>query len=257
MKLQVLLSTMNQKDFSIVEKIGITTNAIIINQCEKNQIDTIKNNKILFMSLKEKGVGLSRNTALQRANADICIFADDDVKYDKDYEQIIIKEFDKNPKADVIIFNIHSTNPERPEYQIKKKKRVNMFTCLKYGTSRIAIRLDKVRANNINFSLLFGGGAKYSQGEDTLFLRDCLRKRLKIYKVPECIGTISHDTSTWFRGYNEKYIKDRGAFYKAFSPRLKYLFCIQYVFRHKEFREYMNRRKALKLMLQGIKEAEF
>ena len=243
MKLQVLLSTMNQKDKKIIEKMGINTDAIIINQCNKNEVEIIDDNEkhILFMSFKERGVGLSRNTALQRATADICIFADDDVIYKEDYENIILQQFKENPRADVLIFNIESTNKERPEYEIKKKKRVNIFTCLKYGTSRIAIRLDKVRIANINFSLLWGGGAKYSQGEDTLFLRDCIKNKLKVYTVPISIGTVSHETSTWFKGYNEKYLKDRGAFYKAFCPKLRYLFCIQYVIRHKEFRKNFKR----------------
>ena len=254
MKIQVLLSTMNQKDKKIIEKMNINSDAIIINQCEKNEIETIEKdgNKILFMSLKERGVGLSRNTALQRASADICIFADDDVIYNDDYKKIILQEFENNPKADVLIFNLQSLNKERPEYQIKKKSRINMFNCLRYGTSRIAIRLDKIRNANINFSLLFGGGAKYSHGEDTLFLRECIKKGLKIYKIPVMIGTIGHETSTWFKGYNEKYLKDRGALYRFFSPRLKYLFCIQYAIRHKEFSENFNKIEGLKLLLEGV-----
>lgn len=256
MSLQVLVSTMNQDDTSIIEKMGINTDAIIINQCEKNEKKIIDKNgkKIFFISLKERGIGLSRNAALERATAAICIFADDDVIYRNDYEDVILSEFENNPKADILIFNIHSTNKNRPEYQIKKKGRVNRFTCLKYGTSRIAIRLDKVKNTKINFSLLFGGGAKYSHGEDTLFLRDCIKSKLKVYKIPKSIGTISHEKSTWFNGYNEKYLRDRGAFYKAFAPKLKYLFCLQYVIRHNEFRPKIKRGQALKVMLQGMKD---
>lgn len=36
MKVEVLLSCMNQKDFSIIEKINIHSDAIIVNQCNHN-----------------------------------------------------------------------------------------------------------------------------------------------------------------------------------------------------------------------------
>ena len=34
-----------------------------------------------------------------------------------------------------------------------------------------AVRRERLQAANITFSLLFGGGAKYSNGEDSLFLK--------------------------------------------------------------------------------------
>ena len=42
-------------------------------------------------------------------------------------------------------------------------------------------------AAHITFSLLFGGGAKYSNGEDSLFLKDCLKYGLVVYAVPVCV----------------------------------------------------------------------
>lgn len=35
MDLQVLVSTMHQKDYSIIEKMNINSDAIIINQCDR------------------------------------------------------------------------------------------------------------------------------------------------------------------------------------------------------------------------------
>src|SRR5690554_3439396 len=107
MNLQVLVSTMHQNDFSILGKMRISTDAIVVNQCDRNDYNEFdyKNRKIRFFSCLERGVGLSRNTALMRASADICLFADDDVVYSENYESVILNEFVNNPKADVIIFN--------------------------------------------------------------------------------------------------------------------------------------------------------
>ena len=63
MKLQVLVSCMHQQDYSLLEKMNIQTDAIIINQCDINKFEDIKyrNNLVKFISLNERGVGKSRN----------------------------------------------------------------------------------------------------------------------------------------------------------------------------------------------------
>ena len=182
MKLQVLVSCMHQQDYSLLEKMNIQTDAIIINQCDINKFEDIKyrNNLVKFISLNERGVGKSRNNALLRADSDICLFADEDVSYVDGYEDIIIKAFKKNPDADIILFNLESTNKQIPIYQITKEKRVRKYNFLKYGTVRIAAKVSSLRKANVHFSLLFGGGTKYGSGEDSLFLKDCISRGLKI-----------------------------------------------------------------------------
>ncbi len=39
---------------------------------------------------------------------------------------------------------------------------------------------------HVSFSLLFGGGARATaMGEDSLFIRDCIRSGMKVYKTPK------------------------------------------------------------------------
>lgn len=71
MKLEVLLSVMNL-NIKELKRFNITSDAIIINQCEK--LDYQKKGKIKIYSFPEKGVGLSRNNALIRATGDILLF---------------------------------------------------------------------------------------------------------------------------------------------------------------------------------------
>ncbi|MFD5022797.1 glycosyltransferase family 2 protein [Paenibacillus sp. NPDC058367] len=256
MKIQVLVSTMNQSDHSLIEKMNIQSDAIIVNQCNKNEVEEFKykGNKIKFLSFAEKGVGLSRNNALMRASADICLFADDDVKYINNYNDIISEAFENNLDADVIVFNVPSTNLERQEYIIPKYKRVRFYNCLRYGTFRIAIRTESIRKENINFSLLFGGGAKYSSGEDSLFMMDCIKNNLKIYACPEIIGSVAHNESTWFKGYTDKYFFDKGVFFAALSKRWGRLLCLLYAMRrYKVFSHEKTLIKACSLMISGVK----
>lgn len=257
MNLQVLVSTMGQTDHSILEKMNIQTDAIVINQCDKTFFEEVnyKNHQVQFLSFSERGVGLSRNNALMRATADICLFADDDVKYEDHYERMVINAFENNPRADVIIFNVLSTNPNREGYIIKKNKKISFYNCLRYPTYRIAVRISSIRKANIYFSLLFGGGAPYSCGEDSLFISECMAKKLKIFSCSEVIGYVSHEESTWFKGYTDKYFIDKGALYVSIANMWAKLLCLQFVLRHSNlFKKDKSIREAYNLMIKGIKE---
>lgn len=256
MNLETLVSTMNQKDNSLLEKMNIQSDAIIVNQCDKNEIKefTYKGYRIKFMSFAERGVGLSRNNALMRASADISLFADDDIVYVDGYKEIVVNAFEENRQADVIVFNVPSTNPERPTYIIPKHSRVRWYNCQRYGASKIAIRTEKLKYARIYFSLLFGGGAKYSCGEDSLFIIDCIRKGLKVYANPSIIGYVKQENSSWFSGYNDKYFIDQGIFFACVSKCWAKVLCLQFVIRHyKMFSKDKSIREAYKLMIKGVK----
>ena len=241
---------------SILRKMNISSDVIIINQADSFGYEKAKYGKknVLFLSLPERGVGLSRNNALMRCTSEIALFADDDVMYAPKYEDTILAEFRQHPKADIIIFNVASTNPDRPEYSTKKFKRVRLYNCLRYGTIRIAVRAERIKEKNIHFSLLFGGGAKYSAGEDSLFIAECIRKGLRIYASPINLGSVDHKTSTWFEGYTEKFFTDKGVFFKHFSPTFSKLMILQYAVRkNKIYGHEKSFREALQIMNKGLK----
>ena len=257
MNLQVLVATMHQNDYSLLEKMNICSDAIIANQCDRNEITEFDYNghKIKYLSFSERGVGLNRNNALMRATAEICLFGDDDVRYVDNYKDIILEAFQKNPKADMIVFNVTSTNTKRRGYEIKKEKRVRSYNCLRYGTFRMAVKTDSIRKANIYFSLLFGGGAKYGSGEDSLFIMECIKKGCRVYASPKVLGTVTHNESTWFKGYTDKYFIDRGALYALLGKRFASLLCLQFCIRHRNiFKDSKTWLEAYRLMLKGIKE---
>ena len=111
-----------------------------------------------------------------RATGDILLFADDDVVYTDGYVDKIVKSFEENPKADLIVFNLKSQNPDRPEAIVENEYRLHWYNSLKFGAFRIAIRKDAIRKANVFYSLFFGGGAKYQSSEDNLFIIQCLKK---------------------------------------------------------------------------------
>lgn len=256
MEIEVLASTMNQEDYSIIEKMNIQTGAIIVNQCNINKISNIgyNNNNIKFMSLNERGVGLSRNTALMRASGKVVVFADEDEIFINGYDKVINKEFLKHPKADMIIFNVPSLNPKRKTANIEKEKRIHKYNCMKFGAVNFAVKLDFLKKNNINFSLLFGGGAKYISGEDSLFIIDVLNNKGKVFASKEVIANVEQNDSTWFEGFNEKYFISKGALFYAISKSSYKFLCLQFLIRHSYVFKKVGFWKALHLMEKGAKE---
>lgn len=230
---EVLLSTVDQLDLSLLDKMNIQSDIVFINQATSNEISThLKDGmKVRLFTLAERGVGLSRNTALDRAEADIVLFADDDVVYHDGYVMTVLSEFRNLPDADVIIFNLDPTEHTRTLRQNSKQKRVH-WSALNFGMPRVAVRVEKVRTAGIRFSLLFGGGARYSSGEDTLFIAECIKHNLKIYTSTRSIGDISFANSSWYSGISPKYMYDRGALFAALWPKFWPLLGTRFIARH-------------------------
>lgn len=256
-RLQVQVVTVGQKDFSLLEKMNIQSDVIIGNQgMEVNSVAStvFRGHTVTMYSWNEKGVGLNRNNLILRGDSEIVLFADDDVVYDDGYAEIILKAFDDHPEADGITFDVIPI-PETINPDLNKTwHRIRWYNCLKYGSPRIAIRSKVLKEKNIYYSLLFGGGAKYSSGEDSLFIHQLIQAGVKMYAYPARIGTVTFET-TWFNGYTEKYFFDKGIFFYFLSHHFARLLCLQYCIRKQGlFREIYGWNKAYKLMLEGIKK---
>lgn len=257
MKLQLLISAVNENPKELAEKMNLSSDAVIINQTDRFGYEefTRKAGRIRAFSFCEKGVGLSRNNALMRADAEICLFGDEDIVYGDNYEKDVLEAFAQHPEADMLLFNV-DVHEERRTYHIEKFGRVRLYNCGRYPTYSFAFRREKVHKANVTFSLLFGGGAKYSNGEDSLFIRDCISKGLKVYKMPVTIGKETFRESTWFRGYNEKFFFDRGVLYYYLYGIGRKPAALRFLIRHKNVmcRE-IPWRKAYRIMKDGMREA--
>lgn len=231
--IQVLISTMNQSDTLFLKQMNLQTDAVVGNQngISKELILSDHGIKIKFICSKKKGLSNNRNLTLSRADSDICILADDDIVYLDGYAEVIRRAYEKYPKADVIIFNLYEKPIKR--YIIKKDFRVNLFNYMRFGSVRISFRRKSILENNIRFDSQFGSGGKVPIGEDTLFLTDCLKKKLRVMAVSDYILLLSNNReSTWFRGYNDKYFSDKGKLYYRISKKFYKLLCLQDAIRH-------------------------
>ena len=257
MKLQVLVSAVEKDVESLPGKMGLETDAVVVNQCQGYGYLEYqhKGRRIQCFSMAERGVGLSRNTALFHASGDICLFSDEDIVLYPGYEKAVLAAFEENPDGDIITFNF-KVDPSRATYYNKEKKRIRWYNYGRYPTYAVAARLEALRRANVSFSLLFGGGARYSNGEDSLFLRDCLKAGLRIYSHTVCIGEEKERESTWFTGYHEKFFRDRGVLYHYLYGRLALPLSFRFLWVHRqEMCRQIPLRKAFGWMKDGVREA--
>lgn len=264
MGIEVLLSTMNIKNedqyTELLKKMNIKTDSITINQCTNediNELFSIPTGKNRIFSYREKGLSKSRNRAIQNANSDFCIIADDDLVYNDDYESLILDSYKKYCDADVIAFYVESVNKDRPT-STQKEKRIGYLSSMKIASFQITFRRQSIIDNNIVFNENFGAGSgKYKSGEENIFLFDCLKKKLKIYYIPIEIAKVHHEDSTWFGEKDELYFKTKGAVFYKMSKTFYPFFIMQFALRkyclYKKDATFI---KAVKNMYKGKKECK-
>ncbi len=259
MTLQLLVSAMCADVRQLAERMNISSDAILINQTDFFGYEEFQRNEnnIKCYHMKERGVGLSRNHALLRADHDISLFSDADIVYEPDYQEKVLQEFANNKEADIILFNV-GVCEERRTYHITDRGRVRQYNCGRYPCYSIAARTSRLHAVGVTFSLLFGGGAPYSAGEDSLFLRECLSKGLKIFRVPVTIGREEAEgKSTWFSGYHKKFFVDRGVLYHFLYGKLAKPLAIRFLVAHRGLMcQEIKVKDAYRYMCDGIREAK-
>ena len=174
------------------------------------------------------------------------LFSDDDLVYEKDYKDIIEESYKKYKKADIICFHVESKNRK-----IKKLKtgKIGLFRIMKISSFQISIKKDSIK--NIRFDENFGAGKIYDRGEETIFLRDCLKAGLKIIFVNKKIGSVEQKESTWFKGFTKDYLYKKGKVLKRIYPKIYSFIILQFAIRkYCLYKNNVGFCEAIKVMMQ-------
>lgn len=256
MKVEVLASVMHASAADVASRMNLQSDAVIINQCDRMASEELnyQGHRVRFYSFPERGIGRSRNEAILRAEGDICLFSDADIVYADGYAERIEKAFRMQPDADMILFNI-DVEESRRTYHITKEARVHTYNCGRYGAVSMAVKRESLLASGLFFSLLFGGGARYCNGEDSLFLTQFIKKGFKVYTAPVTIGYEEAGDSTWFTGYDERFFHDRGVLYHYLYGRLAGAMACRFLLAHRgTLCQAVSVRQARAWMREGIRE---
>lgn len=249
---KVLISCMNQSDFSIVERSRLSNVPVfIVNQCKTDKTETVKSAKGDHVMIKtpSRGLSVSRNMAISKARADICLISDDDEVFCPDLQEKVLGAYQSYPEADVIIFKMENRKSRLGE----KAKKLKRLDCLKVASWQISFKSASVK-NKILFDEKMGAGTNNGASEENKFLLDCYDAGLKIYYVPIEIASVAQEQSTWFAGHDGKFFFDRGkatrrmlGAFTAFFYALYYL-----VFKYFEYREEISFFSAAKNLFSGL-----
>ena len=257
--IEVLVSTMNQKNYqSLIDKMNIKGKCIIINQMLDNNVELpkkIDNEKVKFLSYSEKGLSKSRNKAIENADAEICIVADDDMYYEDDVLKKVEKAYETYPDADIIAFDIDNEDKTKRK-KILNQGKVNFTKSMKISSVQITFKRKSILEKHIRFKENFGAGANYDFGEENIFMAECLRKGLKIYYIPQKIATLLMDTeSTWNREQTKEHYQIQGAVYYEMSNYLYPALILQFTLRKKWlYGKYLKPNQVMKYMFEGVKK---
>ncbi|MBR2320405.1 MAG: glycosyltransferase [Clostridia bacterium] len=236
MKLQVLAVTMHREDLSIAEQMNIRCDALVANQADREEtiIRDTDHGRWRMITTTTRGVGRNRNIALEAADGDVLLLADDDVTYRDDMPDQVRQAFADYPQADVLIFGLDMVRDGQVfETRSEPVQRIRIWNAMRYGTCRIAIRREALERTGIRFHESFGGGCPFSAGEDSLFVKSCLDHGLRMYAHPYVLGSCCKDQSSWFTGYNDKYFYDKGVLVRRLFPYTAYLMALYFAVRFK------------------------
>lgn len=255
MRLEVLVSTMHQKSIDFYKKLNIKSDCLIINQTDKNAYEEIeeKGHKIRMISTPTRTSGVSRNIGLLNSKADIILLCDDDEVLEDDYVEKIIGEFEANPDTDFFVMKTIIYQGDKEVVKVKEDKELKLYNSLKYGAVHYAFRREKIEKYNIGFSNYFGAGSPNGSGEDTLFIKEALDKKLKVRSSTKLIAKVYNDKSTWFTGYDEKFFFNKGQLSRAMFPKIYRMYIEYFLKKHEKFMKDIDKKTAREKMLEGAK----
>lgn len=191
MTLQILIATVNNR-FSDRKYIPPSVDYLVINQLDKDMRGPKQDN---FLNCGAHGLSNSRNKAIEKATADICLLSDDDTVFLNDTNKTISNAFSENPSADIITFQIKTPEGGLFKKYPGKKKWHNRLSLMQVASVEIAFKRDKVLSSGLQFDERFGLGADFPTGEENIFLIDALNKGLKILYLPVPVVIHPHESS--------------------------------------------------------------
>lgn len=209
MKLEILMSCMHQTDDTLVRASRITTDAVVINQCDREgyaEYPTKAGTARIF-DTTQRGLTRSRNFAIREAKADICLLCDDDEVFAEGYEELVLGAYAELPQADVIIFKMINQPAAFPD----KVMRLRFPQTAHVSSWQISFRRQRLLEKQVAFDELLGAGTDNGAEEELKFMLDCQKAGLRIYYVPVEIATVAQQESTWFEGFNAEFFYNRGA----------------------------------------------
>lgn len=253
-KTEILLSCMFLSDSKeMIKRSHITSDTVIINQCDEENYkeENICNALLRTFSVTDRGLTKSRNLAISKSQADICIICDDDEIFNDGYEKAVSSAYDALPDADIIIFDM----VDRPLKWGNSIKRLGYIDLMSVSSWQITFRREKLLASGVLFDENMGAGSGNGAEEEFRFLTQCRKAKLRIYHYPFRLASVAQTQSTWFKGFDEEFFVNRGNTTRyIMGLPLSVLYAAYYAFAKRKQLSDMSMLRAFSYTVKGIKE---
>ena len=239
MKVELLISTMNERIYDVIEHHSSYKNeniiVTIIHQITDGKDYNIEHNKIRYFKMLESGLPKSRNFGLSKSIGEILIPTDDDVIFCDDFYETVTKAFKNNTTADIITFKI-ITNQGEPAFKNYRSDsfKHNFKTLMNVSSIEICAKRSSLLNNSVKWDDDFGLGSKFPGGLEVVFLQEARRKKLNMYFESSYI--VNHPFESSGKVISEKMIILRSAVYfRSFGIIAPFLLIFFYVKKRSSF----------------------
>ena len=199
---EILVSTMKRTSLAFLEAMFVNSDIrkhhiLIINQTDaEHQLSSSLLN-IRVINTEDRGLSKSRNLAIKNAIKPICIVADDDVVYSKDFAKTVVGAHTKYALAGLISFQAKNfSGKSYKKYNNKEREVTAVRKETPLSSIEMTFKKKIIEENKIFFNELFGLGSYFPSGEEELFLKELLFKQIKIFHVPKVIVSHADESST-------------------------------------------------------------
>ncbi|PMO34031.1 hypothetical protein [Vibrio breoganii] len=212
MKLSVLISTYGNRainlDKLIKEEKDDVVYLIAHQNSKGNEIDSLFANRVdvKYYKIDSTGVTSSRNFLLNKCESDIGYFCDDDITLINNFDEVILNSHYRNDSS-IITFSINDElGIPRKKYYANRYR--NKFNILSIGTIEVSFKVKDIKGH-VFFPENMGCGTNIPIGDEAVFAKRVLSKKMKIYDTGLCIashplessGRFITDSSIYARGY--------------------------------------------------------
>lgn len=208
-------------------------------------------NDVAYYQIRDRGLSKSRNICISKADTDVCLIADDDIKYLPGAFDRIIQDF-ADLNADLICYKtmLPDSKPMR-SYPID---RLEIRSLRSHRPCSIEIAFRRKSVASIAFDERFGLGAVFPMGEELIFINEAVVSGLKIVFVPEFIVIHPAETTATSRHVNKALVVATGAYYaKLYGCVLGSVLCARLALKmRKHYNSHTSVWQYFRLLMTGV-----
>ena len=146
---------------------------------------------------RSRGISRNRNFAIEHSSAPLALMGDDDIDYSEDGILELLKQAEENRDADILLCRYKSNGKyvkPYPEAACLYRKVPKGYYV---SALEIAFRPSAVRNAGLWFNENISIGTPVLKcGEEDVFVRDALIRKLTVMVVPACVGSHDHASTS-------------------------------------------------------------